>query len=180
MTEARAIEGCRRNDRISQKYLFDKWSEGMLMVCMRYVKHLPDAEELMLAGFFSFFKTIDRFIYSNEAGMAAWLKKIMVNECLMHLRKKGALKIVEIEHAEELATDESGLAKMSAGELFKLVMTLPEGYRTVFNLHIVEGYSHKEISALLGISEGTSKSQLSKARVQMQTLLKQKENYYEK
>ncbi len=180
MTEARAIEGCRHNDRISQKYLFDKWSEGMLMVCMRYVKHLPDAEELMLAGFFSFFKSIDRFIYTNEAGMAAWLKKIMVNECLMHLRKKGALKIVELENAEELSTDESGLAKISAGELFKLVMTLPEGYRTVFNLYVVEGYSHKDISALLGISEGTSKSQLSKARVQLQSLLNQKENYYEK
>jgi len=180
MTEAKAIEGCKRQDRICQKYLFDKWSDGMLMVCMRYVKNLPDAEELMLNGFFNFFRSVDRFIYSGEAGMAAWLKKIMVNECLMFLRKKGGLIIKEEKYADETAQDDEAIAMMGAAELFRLIRDLPEGCRTVFNLFVVEGYSHKEIAAMLDINEGTSKSQLNRARLQLQKLVKQNETYYEK
>lgn len=74
MTGRKAIEGCKRQDRICQKYVFDRWSEGMLMLCMRYVRTLPDAEELMLNGFFAFFNSIDRFVYNTDAGITAWLK----------------------------------------------------------------------------------------------------------
>lgn len=73
MTGQKAIEGCKRQDRICQKYVFDRWSEGMLMLCMRYVRTLPDAEELMLNGFFAFFNSIDRFVYSTDAGITACL-----------------------------------------------------------------------------------------------------------
>ena len=168
MTDQKAIEGCKKQDRISQKYLFDTYSDGMLMVCLRYVKHLADAEELMLNGFFSFYKTIDRFVYSHEGSIAGWLKKIMVNECLMFLRRKGALKMVEEKEAAAVSTDSDPLSRMSANEIFRLVMTLPAGYRTVFNLYAIEGYDHKEIAAMLGIAEGTSKSQLNKARLSLQ------------
>lgn len=136
----------------------------MLMLCMRYVKSLPDAEELMLNGFFSFFKSIDRFVYSEDSSITAWIKKIMINECLMFLRRKGELKIVEEKHAADIGTDETFTGKMAADELYRHVLELPVGYRTVFNLFVVEGYNHKEIAALLGITEGASKSQLSKAR----------------
>ncbi len=173
MTEQKAIEGCKKQDRICQKYLFDAYSEAMLMVCMRYVKHLPDAEELMLNGFFSFYKSIDRFIYSGQGAIGAWLKKIMVNECLMFLRKAGVLKIVDEAHADEVMVDDELQDRMNAAEIFKLVMTLPDGYRTVFNLFVIEGYNHREISGLLGITEGTSKSQLNKARLALQKLIKQ-------
>ena len=88
MTEQKAIEGCKKHDRISQKFIFDAYSDGMLMVCLRYVKNLPDAEELMQNGFYNFFRTIDRFIYSGQGSIGGWMKKIMVNECLMFLRKK--------------------------------------------------------------------------------------------
>lgn len=172
MTPAKAIEGCKRQDRISQKYIFDRWSDGMLMVCMRYVQNLADAEELMLNGFFNFYKTIDRFEYSNEQGISAWLKRIMVNECLMHLRKKGMLMLTA-ETAAEIPADDTLLSRMNANEIFRLITTLPAGYRTVFNLYVVEGYSHKEIAGLLNITEGTSKSQLNKARLQMQKLVKE-------
>lgn len=168
MTAQKAIEGCKRQDRICQKYVFDRWSEGMLMLCMRYVKHLPDAEELMLNGFYSFFDTIDRFVYNSDAGITAWLKKIMVNQCLMFLRKKGELKIAPEEQAVEIADEDSFIAQMNANELFKMVLALPAGYSTVFNLYVVEGYTHKEIAGMMGISEGTSKSQLSKARTLLQ------------
>jgi len=174
MTEQKAIEGCKRQDRISQKYLFDTYSDGMLMLCMRYVRSLPDAEELMLNGFFSFYKSIDRFVYNGAGSIGGWLKKIMVNECLMFLRKKEGLKIVSDDYALEIGTDDGQLAKMNADELFQLILMLPPGYRTVFNLFVVEGYSHKEIGALLGIGEGTSKSQLSKARGMMQKAVKEK------
>jgi RNA polymerase sigma-70 factor, ECF subfamily len=174
MTEQKAIEGCKKQDRISQKYLFDKWSDGMLMVCVRYVKHLPDAEEIMLNGFFNFFKAIDRFVYTGPESIGGWLKKIMVNECLMHLRKKEGIKMAEEMKGADVATGGEGqIEKMSAGELFRLIMELPAGYRTVFNLFAVEGYSHKEIAAMLGITEGTSKSQLNKARAMMQKLVKE-------
>jgi RNA polymerase sigma factor (sigma-70 family) len=180
MTEQKAIEGCRKQDRISQKFLFDTYSDGMLMVCVRYVKNLADAEELMLNGFYSFYKTIDRFVYGGKGSIGAWLKKIVVNECLMFLRKKEGLRIADEEHAAEVGADDSQLSRMNANEIFQLIMTLPAGYRTVFNLYGVEGYSHREIAGMLGISEGTSKSQLNKARVQLQKLIKEKGIYHEK
>lgn len=171
MTGQKAIEGCKRQDRICQKYIFDRWSEGMLMLCMRYVKNLADAEEMMLNGFFSFFKAIDRFEYSSDAGITAWLKKIMVNECLMFLRKKGELKMVEDKFAQEVAEQELFTSKMTAEEIYKEVLALPAGYRTVFNLFVVEGFSHKEIATMLNINEGTSRSQLNKARVMLQKVV---------
>ena len=171
MNGQKAIDGCKRNDRISQKYVFDTWSDGMLMVCLRYVKSLPDAEEIMLNGFYSFFKSIDRFVYSGDNSIGGWLKKIMVNECLMFLRKKGTLKITEEKYAVESGADDGVMDKMSADEIFRMIIEMPVGYSTVFNLFVVEGYSHKEISGLLGITEGTSKSQLSKARAMLQKKL---------
>lgn len=174
MTEQKAIEGCKKQDRISQKYVFDAYSEGMLMVCMRYVKHLPDAEELLLNGFYNFFRTIDRFIYTDKGSIGAWLKKIMINECLMFLRKKQCMKITNEDHAAEIGIDDGQTGRMNANEIFQLILTLPPGYRTVFNLFVVEGYSHKEIATLLDITEGTSKSQLNKARVQLQKVMKEK------
>ena len=173
MTEQKAIEGCKKQDRISQKYLFDAYSEAMLMVCLRYVKNLADAEELMLNGFYNFYKSIDRFIYSGQGAIGAWLKKIMVNECLMFLRKSGILKIADEGFAVDAITDDALSEKMNADDIFKIIITLPDGYRTVFNLFVIEGYSHKEIAAMLGITEGTSKSQLSKAKETLQKLVKQ-------
>ena len=152
----------------------------MLMVCLRYVKHLPDAEELMLNGFYNFFRTIDRFVYSHEGSVGAWLKRIVVNECLMFLRKGDNLKLTEAEHAADVSADDTAIARMNANEILQLIVALPAGYRTVFNLFVVEGYSHKEIAELLSITEGTSKSQLNKARMQLQEVMKQNGYHYAK
>lgn len=173
MNEAKAIEGCKKQDRISQKYLFDTYSDGMLMVCLRYVRALHDAEEIMLNGFYSFFRAIAGFEYRGPGSVGGYLKKIMVNECLMFLRRKSALSMSAEDHAVDVPADDGQLARMAAGEILRLVMQLPDGYRTVFNLFVIEGYSHKEISALLGIAEGTSKSQLNKARMLLQKVLKE-------
>lgn len=180
MNLQKAIEGCRKQDRIAQKYVFDTLSDAMLMLCLRYVKLLPDAEELMLTGFYNFYKQIDRVIYNGDGAIAAWLRKIMVNECLMHLRKKDGLRLTVTDAAVDVPANDDQLARMNADEILELILLLPAGYRTVFNLFAIEGYSHKEIAAMLGVTEGTSKSQLSKARQLMQQQVKEKGYYYEK
>jgi RNA polymerase sigma-70 factor (ECF subfamily) len=158
----------------AQKCLFDLFSGKMMMVCRRYVKTIEDAEELMLDGFYKFFKNIHAFQYQGDASLYAWLKKIMINECLMFLRKKTVLTMVSETDAEELPMQEDILDHLSAAEIFNLIVQLPVGYRTVFNLYAVEGMSHREIADMLGIAEGTSKSQLSKAKTLLQKMLLQK------
>lgn len=144
------------------------------MTCLRYVKHLPDAEELMLNGFYSFYKSIDRFVYGGKGSIGAWLKKIMVNECLMFLRKKKEISIIKEADGLEISDNDNLLERLNANDLFQLILTLPAGYRTVFNLFAVEGYGHKEIASMLNITEGTSKSQLNKARGILQKAVKEK------
>lgn len=173
MNISELIKEARQGSVAAQKCLFDQFADKMLMVCRRYVKNPEDAEELMLDGFYKFFKNISSFNYQGDAGLFAWLKKIMINECLMFLRKKTMFTIVSETAAEELSLQEDVLNNLSAGEIFNLVVQLPVGYRTIFNLHVIEGWSHGEIAALLGIAEGTSKSQLSKARSLLQKMLLQ-------
>jgi RNA polymerase sigma-70 factor (ECF subfamily) len=150
----------------------------MILLCRRYVKNAEDAEEVLLDGFYKFFKNMPAFHYQGEAAMMAWLKKIMVNECLMLLRKKNVFTIVTESSAEELPLEAEALDQLSAKEIFDLIVQLPVGYRTVFNLFEIEGRDHKEIAGLLGITEGTSKSQLSKAKSLLQkNLLKNGTGY---
>ena len=128
----------------------------------------------MLDGFHKFFKNLSSFNYQGDAALFAWIKKIMINECLMFLRKKTVFNIVSDSVAEEVSLEEEALNNLSAAEIFGLVIRLPVGYRTVFNLYEIEGMAHKEIASLLGISEGTSKSQLSKSKALLQKMLLQK------
>jgi RNA polymerase sigma-70 factor (ECF subfamily) len=149
-------------------------ADKLLMLCRRYVKNREDAEEMMLNGFYKFFKNLSSFSYQGEAALFAWMKKIMINECLMFLRKKNVFTISSDLVAEEVSLSEQALDNLSAAEIFNLVVQLPVGYRTVFNLYEIEGMSHKEIAVLLNISEGTSKSQLSKSKALLQKMLLKK------
>jgi RNA polymerase sigma factor (sigma-70 family) len=167
------IREAKQGSAAAQKCLFDQLSDKMLLVCRRYVKSPEDAEELMLDGFHKFFKKISSFDYQNDAAFYSWLKRVMINECLMFLRKKAVFTIVSETAAEELVLEEDALNKLSAAEIFNLIVQLPVGYRTIFNLHSIEGVPHAEIASLLGISEGTSKSQLSKAKTLLQKMLLQ-------
>ena len=174
------IKEARQGGIAAQKYLFDLLSDRMMMLCRRYVKSPESAEEILLDGFYKFFKGLPGFVYEGDAALHAWLKKIMVNECLMFLRKKNVFTIVTELDAEAITLDGDALDKLSAQEIFRLVVQLPVGYRTVFNLYTIEGMNHREIAALLDISEGTSKSQLSKARALLQKMLLQKGTDYVK
>jgi RNA polymerase sigma factor (sigma-70 family) len=155
----------------AQKTLFDSLAGRMMIVCRRYVKNKEDAEEILLDGFYKFFKHLHSFNYVNEAALNAWIKTIIINECLMFLRKKNVFTMIAESDGGEVGLEEDALNNLSAEEILKLIMQLPVGYRTVFNLHVVEGMPHKEIADLLGITEGTSKSQLSKAKSVLQKLL---------
>src|SRR6478736_5886009 len=123
----------------------------MLLVCQRYVKSPEDAEELLLDGFYKFFTKISSFNYQGDAALYAWLKRIMINECLMFLRAKNVFTIVTEATAEEISLQEEALDNLSAEEIFKLIVQLPVGYRAVFNLYVVEGMNHGEIGELLNV-----------------------------
>lgn len=174
MNIATLVKEAKQGSTAAQKCLFDALSGKMLLLCCRYVKRREDAEELLLDGFYKFFKNLHSFSYQGEAALYAWLKRIMINECLMFLRKKNVFTIVTESAAAEIVLEEEALNNLSAAEIFSLVLTLPVGYRTIFNLYAIEGMGHKEIAALTGITEGTSKSQLSKARALLQKMLSQK------
>lgn len=165
------IREARKGSVAAQKCLFDHFSPGMMMLCRRYVKNPRDAEELMLDGFFRFFKHLHKLSYQGDAALNGWLKKIMINECLMFMRKKNLFVVASENRPEEIPIEEQALNNLSAAEIFNLIVQLPAGYRTVFNLYVVEGMSHRDIAELLGISEGTSKSQLSKAKSLLQKML---------
>ena len=180
METSELIREAKQGSSAAQKYLFDQWAEKMLTVCRRYVKNAEDAEELLLDGFYKFFKKLSSFKYQGDAALYVWLKRIMINECLMLLRKKNVFNIVTDATVEEIPLQEEALDNLSAAEIFNLIVQLPVGYRTVFNLYVIEGVPHGEIASLLGIAEGTSKSQLSKAKILLQKLLLQNDIEYAK
>ncbi len=170
--EEHLIKCCKNNDAQAQKLLYSMHVESMMIVCLRYVVNPEDAREVLMDGFFNFFKNIDRFTYMGIGSPRAWLKKIVVNQCLMHLRKKQPFyvnsKDPELYDAPDVS--ENALDQLTVKEILRLVHDLPDGYRAVFNLYVFEGKNHKEIGALLDISESTSKTQLHRARA----LLKEK------
>lgn len=175
-TDERLAKQCKKGDRKAQRELYDMYSPIMLGVCRRYVQTVEDAEEVLSNAFMKVFRKIDQ--YSGEGPLGAWIRRIMVNESLNFIRYKKNL-FVEIEEENHQSLSHTGVQdQMNADHLMTLVMELPMGYRTVFNLFGIEGYSHKEIGEMLGISENTSKSQLSKARKQLQQKLGETELLY--
>jgi len=180
MNVSELVKEAKQGSTAAQKCLFDQFAEKLFRVCQRYVKNPEDAEELLLDGFYKFFAKISSFTYQGDAPLYAWLKKTMVNECLMFIRAKNVFTIVTEAIAEEVPLQEEALDNLSAEEIFKLIVQLPVGYRTVFNLYAIEGMSHGEIAGLLNISEGTSRSQFSKAKVLLQKLLLQNDIEYVK
>ncbi|MES2417391.1 MAG: sigma-70 family RNA polymerase sigma factor [Bacteroidota bacterium] len=168
------IEGCKKENSNAQRSLFDFYYDYMFNVCLRYVKDQMLAEDMLSQGFTKVFKNIRKFNLEHDNGLRGWIKRIMINECLMLLRKKNNFCLVPLTEAETLAAEEISLEKLDADFILQSIAELPIGYRTVLNLNLVEGYSHGEISAMLHIKEATSRSQLNKAR----QVLKQKLLYY--
>ena len=172
--ETEWIEGAKRADRRCQKAIYDLLSAKMFAVCLRYMGDRDAAEDILQDGFVTLFSKLDS--YSGEGSFEGWARKIFVNTALMSLRKKDALKLSEdVSVAWNITSDDpSAIQRIGYNELLKMIAVLPPGFRTVFNMYVIEGYSHKEIAEALGISETTSRSQLQRARTLLQTKIKEK------
>lgn len=163
------VEKLRHGDRKAQAKTFEKYSAQMLGVSRRYVQQLEDAEEVLCNSFIKVFGQITQF--KKEGDLGAWIRRIVVNESLNYIRYKKNLFVELTEDHPEFSTPNVVLQKYAAEDLLNMINELPLGYRTVFNLFAIEGYSHSEIAEMLSISEATSKSQLRKARIRLQEKL---------
>ena len=171
-TNIELIRQCMRGERAAQQKMYNSLAPKMFALCIRYIGSRDEAEDVLQDGFVTLFSKMDS--YSGEGSFEGWARKIFVNTALMALRKKDALRGSEsLETAYGLdspAPDQ--VRNLGYKELMRLVAGLPAGYRTIFNMAAIEGYSHKEIAEALGISEGTSRSQLQRARMLLQEKIK--------
>jgi len=171
MTDEQIVNGCIAGEPIYQRYLYDKFQGKMLVVCVRYVKDRDVAQDVLQDGFIQVFKKIGDF--RNNGSLEGWIRRIMVNMALMHIRKyKKEQDQISIDAlSEKIDTGKMIMDTMGAKDIMKFIHELPDGYRTVFNMYAIEGYSHKEIAKELGISVNTSFSQYSRAKALLKKLL---------
>jgi RNA polymerase sigma factor (sigma-70 family) len=165
------LQGCKKNDRESQRLLYQHYYSYAMSICVRYCRSYEESKEIVNDGFMKVFKKLDQ--HETESSFKAWLRRIMINSAIDHYRKE----VKHYHHAElekqillETASN-SALDDLSYAELIGMVQRLSPGYRAVFNLHVIDGFTHEEISGILGISEGTSKSNLMKARENLKMML---------
>ena len=177
--EEKIVEGCISGKRRAQNQLYQKYAPGMLGVCLRYSKNIAEAEDILQEGFIKVFKNIKNF--RKEGSFEGWIRRIIINSAITHINKN---KIIfreideeKLEYPEEQESNES-FAPVNQEVLLNLIQNMPDGYRMVMNLYVFEGFSHKEVSEVLRISESTSKSQLSKARKYLKNKLKELNKVY--
>ena len=171
MSEKDLINACRQRDRRAQQALYDRFAPNMFGVCKRYVKTQEDAEDVLIEAFFKVLTNIEQ--YKGEGSFEGWIRRIVVNESLMALRKRvnfsQMLELTEVD----IPVTTSALQDLVARDILNLIDILPIGYRTVFNLYVLEGYKHREIAQIMAISINTSKSQLILAKKRLKNLLEQ-------
>lgn len=175
LSETDLVKGCVDNDSRYQKELYRRYCNAMMGVCVRYAPTVQDAEDLLQDSFIKVFKKIHTF--QGKGSIGGWVKRIVVNTCLQFFRDNKNLnmyvELKENESTEEVSFDV--LNQMHVADLKRKIQSLPDGFRIVFNMYAIEGFSHKEIAQELNISVGTSKSQLSRARTYLQKLINQEE-----
>lgn len=165
------IEGCKNNNREAQYKLYQMLSGKMFAVCLRYSKNREAAEDLVQEGFVKVFHNIDK--YRGEGSFEGWVRRIFVNTAVEHYRKNSKMyPVVDVEQVGSDIEWENPGDELQLADLMGLINQLSPGYKTIFNMYVIEGYSHKEISEMLEISEGTSKSQLARARYLLMDMIK--------
>ncbi len=171
----RLLKACIQGDRKAQRKLYEQLAPKMFPVCLRYMNNREMAEDVMQDGFVTLFSKLDS--YSGTGSFEGWARKIFVNTALMQLRRNDVLKESDnLDDAWDIGSpDPSAIQEIGHKELLELIADLPPGFRTVFNMYVIEGYSHKEIADELGISENTSRSQLQRARVILQKKILEKQ-----
>lgn len=170
MDYEKLIRKCIDNDRKAQHQLFEIYADKMYIVAFRYIRNRYAAEEVIANSFLKIFRSIENFHFEGESKFQAWIRRIVVNEALMEIRRAKQMPVFADDFPEPVSSSEIS-DSIYFDELVLLIDRLPEGYRLVFRLFVIEGYNHAEIAGLLNISEGTSKSQLHKARLQLQQML---------
>jgi RNA polymerase sigma-70 factor (ECF subfamily) len=174
--ETKIIKLAVENNRQAQQQIYSRFSPKMLSVCRQYIKDIQLAEDVMITAFMKVFTNLKNF--EHKGSFEGWIRRIMVNECISYLRVQKKVKFAEDEFFIEESFNEID-SQFTVEQIQYLIDALPDGYKMVFNLYAIEGYKHNEIAKMLGINEGTSKSQLSHARKMLQTqitILKKQDN----
>ncbi|MEL7145559.1 MAG: sigma-70 family RNA polymerase sigma factor [Bacteroidota bacterium] len=169
MTEKELIKQCREEK--GKRLLYATYVKRMSRLCYRYLPDEADTYDALSTGFMKVFQSLSNFRHYTEGSLEAWISQIMVNECLMLLRKKKKMQS-QVALDVEIGAEDADILKFDAAYLYDAIVSLPDGYRTVFNLYEVEGYSHKEIAAMTGIKESASRSQLAHAKRRLREVLK--------
>ncbi|WP_026768962.1 RNA polymerase sigma factor [Asinibacterium sp. OR53] len=174
MTEQAIIAGCLHNDSAAQRELYNRFSPKMLSVCYRFAQSREDAEDMLQEGFIKVFTQIHTF--QNKGAFEGWIRRIVVHTCINFLKKnKKFNERVDLDYATMVEVREETIPSiMQARQIIECIRLLPIGYRTVLNLYAMEGYSHKEIGMMLDIEESTSRSQYTRAKSMLETILVKK------
>lgn len=173
MTEAEIVSACLRGDSKYEWALYEKYAPRMYAICLRYAKHKEEAQDFLQEGFIKVFENLKN--YRGDGSLEGWIRRIVVNVILKSFRKMSYKMEVRENYLEPATLSADAVSKLSEKDLNQMICELPDGYRLVFNLYVIEGFSHKEIATELGINESTSRSQLMKAR----NVLQQKINLTE-
>jgi RNA polymerase sigma-70 factor (ECF subfamily) len=177
LSEQELIKGCAEGVRAVQKALYDRYCHKMMAICHRYSHSTPEAEDILQEGFIKIFANIKTF--RGESKLDTWITRIIINTALnQHRQKLYLMPMVDVNDTTIPESEEISLARFNFSELILMVQSLPDGCRIVFNLFAIEGYAHKEISGMLNISEGTSKSQYNRAKSLLRSKLKEQDKEY--
>jgi RNA polymerase sigma-70 factor (ECF subfamily) len=172
INEEQLVKKCLEKDALAQKQLFEYYSKRMMGVCLRYSKDMEEAQDVLQMGFIKVFEKLE--MYNQKGSLEGWIRKIIVNTALDNIRKNKKLQNnVDIDKVDYQLDnhDETAVEALSAQDLLKVIQSMPTGFKTVFNMYVIEGYSHKEIAEELNITVSTSKSQFSRARAYLQKVL---------
>jgi len=173
------IRACIKRERWAQQMLYEEHYSKMMGVCLRYATNEEDALDILHEGFIKVFKHIAK--YQPGTSLSAWIRRIMVNTCIDYYRKAIRRRTEDIEQAFDISSnDADAVSQCTEREILDAVQQLSPAYRAVFNLYVIEGYSHKEIAVMLDITESTSRSNLVKARTKLQAMLSARFSHYEK
>jgi RNA polymerase sigma factor (sigma-70 family) len=173
LSESDIINGCLNKDRKMQEMLYHRFSSKMYAVCLRYCKDAEDAQDLLQDGFIKIFKNLEKF--RGEGSFEGWIRRIFVNTSIEHFRK--SVKKFSVTDSQEVTVEDpswNALDNLAEKDVIKMIQELSPGYRQVFNMYVIEGYAHKDIGEILGISEGTSKSQLARAKAILKKMVEEK------
>lgn len=173
MDVEKLIQACKKQDPAAQKMLYSRYAPQLFGLVRRYIKKYDEAEDVLVEGMYKIFTRLKQF--EGKGSFEGWMKRIMVNEALMHLRKNKNFRMtVELSNVQ-IATKVNVEDELAREDIIKCMNELPTGYRTVFNMYVIEGYKHREIAEELGISINTSKSQLILAKKRLQEIVKKKQ-----